>query len=65
LGKTVTFEGAESSDALLNNSSKAFALFGKPPVNIGQLLDWTADWVARGGTHLAKPTHFEERAGRF
>jgi nucleoside-diphosphate-sugar epimerase len=65
LGKTATFEGMESSDALLNNSSKAFALFGKPLVNISQLLDWTADWVARGGTHLAKPTHFEERAGRF
>jgi nucleoside-diphosphate-sugar epimerase len=65
LGKTPTFEGQELSDALLNDSSKAFALFGKPPVGIAQMLDWTADWVARGGAHLAKPTHFEERAGRF
>jgi nucleoside-diphosphate-sugar epimerase len=64
-GKAVTFEGAESSDALLNDSSKAFALFGKPPIGVGQMLDWIADWVARGGTSLAKPTHFEERAGRF
>jgi nucleoside-diphosphate-sugar epimerase len=64
-GKTVTFEGAESGDALLNNSDKAFALFGKPPVGVGQMLDWIADWVARGGASLAKPTHFEERAGRF
>ena len=61
----VTFEGAESSDALLNDSSKAFALFGKPPVGVSQMLDWIADWVARGGASLAKPTHFEERAGRF
>jgi len=65
MGKAVSFEGAESKDALLSNSGKAFALFGKPQVSIGQMLDWIADWVTRGGTTLAKPTHFEERAGRF
>jgi len=65
LGKTPTFEGAESNDALLNDSRKAFALFGKPPVATEQMLDWIADWVARGGASLAKPTHFEERAGKF
>jgi hypothetical protein len=65
LDKTPIFEGQESNDALLNDSSKGFALFGKPPVGIGQMLDWIADWVARGGASLAKPTHFEERAGRF
>lgn len=65
MNKTVSFEGAESTDALLSNSSKAFALFGKPEVGIGQMLDWIADWVVRGRMTLAKPTHFEERAGRF
>ena len=65
LHKPVTFEGVESDDALLSNASKAIALFGKPPVGIGQMLDWIADWVVRDGTTLAKPTHFEERAGRF
>ena len=65
LGKTVSFEGTESNDALLSNSAKAFALFGKPEVGIGQMLDWIADWVVRGGSTLAKPTHFEERAGHF
>jgi len=65
LHKPVTFEGIESADALLSNASKAFALFGKPPVGINQMLDWIADWVVRDGTTLAKPTHFEERAGRF
>jgi nucleoside-diphosphate-sugar epimerase len=64
-GKPAAFEGVESGDALLNDSSKAFALFGKPPVGVDQMLDWIADWVARGGSSLAKPTHFEERAGRF
>jgi len=65
MGKKASFEGAESNDALLSNGGKAFALFGKPQVNIDQMLDWIADWVIRGGTTLAKPTHFEERAGRF
>jgi hypothetical protein len=65
MGKTPTFEGKESGDALLNDSSKAFGLFGKPPVSVSQMLDWIADWVVRGGASLAKPTHFEERAGRF
>jgi nucleoside-diphosphate-sugar epimerase len=65
MGKSVTFEGEESNDSLLSNASKAFGLFGKPQVSIRQMLDWIADWVVRGGTTLAKPTHFEERAGRF
>jgi hypothetical protein len=65
LGKSVRFEGAESSDALLSNGAKAYELFGRPRVSAQQMIGWIADWVRRGGTTLAKPTHFEERAGRF
>jgi nucleoside-diphosphate-sugar epimerase len=65
LNKPVRFDGEESSDALLNNAQKAFQLFGVPQVNAERLMVWIADWVRRGGTTLAKPTHFEERAGRF
>ena len=65
MGKTASFEGTEPNDALLSNAGKAFALFGKPQASIGQMLDWISDWVVRGGPTLAKPTHFEERAGRF
>ena len=36
-----------------------------PRVDLEQLIDWTADWSARGGDHLGKPTHFESRDGRF
>jgi nucleoside-diphosphate-sugar epimerase len=63
--KPVHFEGTESSDALLSNAQKAFQLLGRPRVNVQQLMDWIADWISKGGTTLAKPTHFEERAGRF
>jgi nucleoside-diphosphate-sugar epimerase len=65
LGKPVRFEGTESNDALLNNARKAHELFGRPRVSAQQMIDWTADWVKKSRTTLAKPTHFEERAGRF
>jgi nucleoside-diphosphate-sugar epimerase len=64
-GKLVRFEGTESSDALLSNAAKSYELFGRPRVSAQQVINWTADWVRRGGTTLAKPTHFEERAGQF
>ena len=65
LHKPVRFEGAESEDALLNNAQEAFQLFGYPRVSINQVLLWLADWVARGGDTLEKPTHFESRTGDF
>ena len=64
-GKPVRFEGKESSDALLSNAAKSYELFGRPRVSAQQIIDWIAEWVSRGGTTLAKPTHFENRAGRF
>ena len=65
LGKPARFEGIESSDALLSNASKSHKLFSRPRVSVQQMMDWIADWVRRGGTTLAKATHFEERAGHF
>lgn len=63
--KRVRFEGVESDDALLSDAGRAFELFGHPRVSAAQLMTWIADWIARGGTVSAMPTHFEERAGRF
>jgi dTDP-4-dehydrorhamnose reductase len=63
--KPVRFAGVESNDALLSDAGKAFELFGHPRVSAVQLMSWIAGWIARGGTTSAKPTHFEERAGRF
>jgi nucleoside-diphosphate-sugar epimerase len=65
LGRSVRFEGVEASDALLSNAQRAYELFGRPQVSATQLTSWIADWVSRSGATLAKPTHFEERAGRF
>jgi nucleoside-diphosphate-sugar epimerase len=65
LNKTVRFEGEESTDALLSNAQGTFQAFGVPQVSAEQMMIWIADWVRRGGATLAKPTHFEDRAGRF
>jgi len=65
LHKPVRFEGQESADALLSNAKKSYELFGYPRVRADQMISWIADWVSRGGETLAKPTHFEDRAGRF
>jgi hypothetical protein len=65
LQKPVLFEGVESADALLSDSRRAHAAFGYPEVTAAQMIAWISDWIARGGDTLGKPTHFEERSGRF
>jgi hypothetical protein len=41
------------------------ALLGAPRVALGTMIDWVADWVARGQPSLGKPTHFETRDGKY
>jgi nucleoside-diphosphate-sugar epimerase len=65
LGVTPQFTGTEADDALLNDGSKGRQLYGEPRVSADQLIGWIADWVARGGESLGKPTHFETRDGQF
>jgi hypothetical protein len=65
MNRDASFINCEAADALLSNGARGWALFGTPRVDAAQLLTWTADWVARGGESLSKPTHFESRAGRF
>jgi nucleoside-diphosphate-sugar epimerase len=65
LGIPPRFEGEEGSDALLSDTSLMQREFGAPEVPVTTLLDWVAAWVAGGGRLLGKPTHFEERRGRF
>jgi nucleoside-diphosphate-sugar epimerase len=64
-GKVPKLEGSEAATAWLNDASEAFALFGYPTVPLARLVDWVADWVARGGESLGKPTHYEARSGHY
>jgi nucleoside-diphosphate-sugar epimerase len=59
------WEGEEASTALLNNAAEAHRLFGYPSVPVGELIEWTASWIAKGGPTLSKPTHFQVQDGRF
>ena len=65
LGKTPLFVHEPQSTALLSNASLAHKLFGYPRVTIREMVDLIAAWVKQGGKTLNKPTHFQERNGKF
>ncbi|MGC4056348.1 MAG: NAD(P)-dependent oxidoreductase [Paludibaculum sp.] len=65
LGRSVEIQGTEAPTALLNNASLCHSLFGPPQVSVAQMLDWIATWIQQDGRLLNKPTHFENREGRF
>lgn len=65
MNRKVQLLGTESRDALLNNASLSHEWFGRPLMSIERILQWTADWVMKGGESLEKPTHFESRDGAF
>ena len=64
-GKAPVFSGVEAREAWLVNTSAAMRLFGYPSVPLARLVDWTADWVARGLPSLGKDTHYDTRDGNF
>ncbi len=64
-GVAPRFEGVESDTALLSNAARCQALFGPPPTTLEAMIDRVASWMEAGGPALGKPTHFDEREGRF
>ncbi len=65
LGRDPIIVGTEEPTAWLTDTSQATKLFGLPIVDTGQLIAWTADWVARSMPSLGKPTKYEVRDGRY
>jgi len=65
LGKAVRLSGREADSAWIVDTTAAQRLLGAPRVPLEAMLDWTADWVARGGPSLGKETHFEVRDGKY
>lgn len=64
-GKAPKFINDVQPTALLSNASLAHRLFGYPRVTLRQMIEVTARWVREGGKTLNKPTHFQERQGKF
>jgi nucleoside-diphosphate-sugar epimerase len=64
-GRAPVITGRESPTAWLVNTHAAQRLLGAPRVPLERMLDWIADWVARGMPSLGKPTHFEARDGKY
>lgn len=65
MGKEVQFTGRPAETALLNDAGECHRIFGLPEIKLDQLVEWTAQWVMQGGEDLGKPTHFQERTGKF
>jgi len=64
-GREPILVGEEQDEGWITNTTEAQRLFGYPEVPLAKLIDWTADWVGRGGASLGKPTHFDARDGQF
>jgi nucleoside-diphosphate-sugar epimerase len=65
LGRAVHLTGREADSAWIVDTTAAQQLLGAPRVPLEAMLDWTADWVGRGGPSLGKETHFEVRDGKY
>lgn len=65
LGRRPVFTGTPGETALLSNAARCVELFGEPPTGLEEMIAAVADWVKQGGSGLGKPTHFEQRDGRF
>lgn len=65
LGKPARLEGREADSAWIVDTTAAQRLLGAPRVPLETMIDWTADWVARGGASLGKETHFDVRDGKY
>ncbi|MEZ5365255.1 MAG: NAD(P)-dependent oxidoreductase [Bryobacterales bacterium] len=65
LGKEPQFVGKEADTALLNNAALCREQFEAETVTLDWMIEQIAGWIQAGGKSLGKPTHFQEREGKF
>ncbi|KID29841.1 nucleoside-diphosphate-sugar epimerase [Prauserella sp. Am3] len=65
LGVEPVFEGEEEQTAYVLDGTKLQSLYGYPRVTLQRMIEWVADWVAADGPTIDKPTHFQQRDGKF
>jgi len=64
-GTEPVFKNQEEKTALLSNASECYRLFGPRKTTIDQMIEVIGKWIQSGGKVLEKPTHFQEREGKF
>lgn len=64
-GQQPHFKNEEQPTAYLNNAAESFRLFGYPRISLKQMMELLAEWLTSGGKKLNKPTHFQERKGKY
>lgn len=57
--------GCEAPTAWLADASESLQLFGPPVIGVDTMMALIARYLRSGGTLLGKPTHFEQRDGKF
>jgi nucleoside-diphosphate-sugar epimerase len=65
MGRPPQFTGRETDRAIIGNAARLCDALGPPAIPLERMLEWIADWVARGGRSLHRPTHFETRDGSY
>ncbi|MDR3711397.1 MAG: hypothetical protein P4L51_01175 [Puia sp.] len=64
-GKDPSFEGEEQPTAILSNAAECTLLFGYPRTPPKKIIQLLAEWLEAGGKTINKPTHFQERTGKY
>lgn len=64
-GRPPLFSNAEAPTALLSDGSRARELFGPDPIDAPTMIRWIAHWLKERRPVWPKPTHFQERDGKF
>jgi hypothetical protein len=65
LDRLPVFVNEEQHTALLSNAGEACRLFGYPNVTLKKMMEIQAEWLKHGGRTIDKPTHYQERKGKF
>lgn len=63
--KEPKFVGEPQNTALLSNALECMRLFGYPKTSVKEMIEMLAHWLQNGGKVNKKPTHFQEREGKF
>jgi len=65
LKMTPEFINDEQPTSFLSNAAESFRLFGYPKVTLKQMMEVVLEWLNEGGKTLNKPTHYQERKGKY